>query len=199
MRYPVSLPGWGADEKGQPWFKIPLQVLTRGQREEVYCSTVNLQCSNKRDQWICWVLGEYPLNLAQTEDTRKSLLETHTMLHVAQQKSLPMHIQFLKSLFLWPTPFCPLLRGVDVSSQSKQEGLLVKISLLQPALPQGGEEHSPGGGSQGTAGDAHTLHNVSLNLQWPTLSNQTNYCPEDIIAHQCPWRKEKKNHNNNNK
>lgn len=74
------------------------------------------------------------------------------MLHVAQQKSLPMHIQFLKSLFLWPSPFCPLLQSVDVSSQSKEQDLLVRICLLQPALPRGGEERSPHGGSQGAAG-----------------------------------------------
>ena len=84
-------------------------------------------------------------------DPSKSLIEIHTIpYHRTAKKSLPTHFQFLKPHYLHPTSFYPPSPSICASSQIKQQGLLMKISVLQPALPQGGEECTPGGGSQST-------------------------------------------------
>lgn len=74
------------------------------------------------------------------------------MFHVGQQKITANAFSVSKTTLLTSNLFPPsITKCVCVSSQIKQQGLLMKICVLQPALPQSGEEHTPGGGSQSTA------------------------------------------------
>lgn len=98
------------------------------------------------------MLGEYPHNLDQMCDTRKSLIEIHTMLPIGEQKITANALYISKTTLLTSNPFpTSITKHVCELVLLKQQGLLTKICVRQPALPRGGEEHTAGGGSQSAA------------------------------------------------